>query len=114
MNQDNSINSPSNPAARGTIITIYATGLGVLPGSPADGVPTAGAVLTTGALQVIIGTGIVPAANVKYSGLAPGLISVWQINVEIPGTVPPGNTTPLGIRYRDTAAQAGLTIAVKQ
>lgn len=114
LNQDNSVNSPSNPAARGTIITIYATGLGNIPGSPGDGVPAAGAVLTTGTLQVIIGTAIVPAANVKYSGLAPGLISVWQINVEIPVSVAPNNTTALGLRYRDTAAQAGLTIAVKQ
>ena len=114
LNQDNSVNSPSNPAARGSIITIYATGLGAIPGSPDDGVPASGAIQTPSKPTVIIGTAAVPDANVKYSGLAPGLISVWQINVEIPGTVPPGNTTPLGIRYRDTAAQPGLTIAVKQ
>ncbi len=113
-NQDFSINSPSNPAARGSIITIYATGLGNLAGSPPDGVPTPGTVSTVGTLQVIIGTAAVPAANIQYSGLAPGLISVWQINVVIPGTVPPGNATPFGLRFRDTAAQPGLTIAVKQ
>jgi uncharacterized protein (TIGR03437 family) len=114
LNQDNSVNSPSNAAARGSVITIYATGLGVLPGSPGDGVPADTAIQTTGSLQVIIGTAAVPAANIKYTGLAPGLISVWQINVEIPNSVPPGNTTAFGLRYRDTSAQPGLTIAVKQ
>lgn len=114
LNQDNTVNSPSNPAPRGSIITIYATGVGSLPGAPNDGVPTADLVSTTGFLQVIIGTAAVPAGNIKFSGLAPGLISVWQINVEIPGTVPPGNATPFGIRYRDTNAQPGLTIAIRQ
>ncbi|MBY0505282.1 MAG: hypothetical protein K2X03_15320 [Bryobacteraceae bacterium] len=111
---DGSINSPSNPAARNTIITVYATGLGNLAGSPADGAPAPGGVVTTGTLQVIIGTTAVPAANIQYSGLTPGLISVWQINVLIPNTVPPSNTTPFGLRYRDVAAQPGLTIAVRQ
>ncbi len=114
INQDGSINSPSNPAPRGSVVTIFATGLGNLAGSPADGVPAPGILSTTGSLQVIIGTAAVPAANIQYSGLAPGLISVWQINVTIPTTVPPGNATPFGLRFRDTAAQPGLTIAVRQ
>ena len=113
-NQDGSVNSPSNAAARGSVITIYATGLGNVAGAPDDGVPAGGGALTSGTLVVIIGAAQVPAANIKYSGLTPGLISVWQINVEIPGSVPPGNATPFGLRYRDTNAQPFLTIAVKQ
>ncbi len=114
LNQDGTVNSPSNAASRGTVVTVFATGIGAIAGSPNDGVPSEGLVNTSGSLQVIIGAAAVPAANIKYSGLAPGLISVWQINVEIPGTVPPGNATPFGLRYRDTNAQPGLTIAVKQ
>ena len=114
VNQDGTINSPSNAAPRTSIIAIYATGMGNLAGSPADGDVTRGEVRTAGTLQVIIGTAPVPDANIKFSGLAPGLISVWQINVEIPGSVAPSPAVPLGIRFRDLAAQPGLTIAVKQ
>jgi len=114
VNQDGSINSPSNPAPRGSTITIFGTGTGNLSGSPADGVPAPGVVGTAGSLIVIIGTAQIPAANILYSGLAPGLISVWQINVTIPMTVPPGNATPFGLRFRDVAAQPGLTISVRQ
>jgi adhesin/invasin len=28
--------------------------------------------------------------DVKYSGLAPGFIGLWQINVVIPSGIPPG------------------------
>ncbi len=114
INQDGTINSPSNPAPRGSVVTIYATGLGNLAGSPGDGVPADGQILTSGSLTVVVGTTAVPASAIKYSGLAPGLISVWQINVEIPNSVPPGNATAFGLRYRDTNAQPGLTIAIRQ
>ncbi|MBY0373050.1 MAG: hypothetical protein K2Q23_03595, partial [Bryobacteraceae bacterium] len=114
LNQDNSVNSAQNPAQRGSIITLFATGFGNIPGAPADGVPVTSEIRTPGLLQVSIGTSFVPADAILFSGLAPNLISVWQINVRIPMTVPPGNATPLGVRYRDTGAQTGLTVAVRQ
>jgi len=44
--------------------------------------------------QVFLGTGsnaiAVPASDIQYSGLAPGLVGVWQINVLIPVTAPTG------------------------
>ena len=114
LNQDNSINSAQNPAQRGSIVTLFATGLGNIPGAPNDGVPVTSEIRTPGLLQISIGTAFVPADAILFSGLAPNLISVWQINVRIPMTVPPGNATPFGLRYRDTNAQTGLTVAVRQ
>lgn len=119
-NQDGSINSASNPIQRGTIITLYGTGLGNIPGAPPDGdIP--GQAIEGPRPRVIIGSGFVPDENVQYSGLAPSLIGVWQINVKVPETVPPGATVPLSVvlgSIPNNAVQPPYnqrtTIAVKQ
>ncbi len=116
VNQDNTINSQSNPAVRGHLIQIYATGQGVLPGMPADGVPapTNPLVIVPKSLtQVLIGTcllsetasapagcpnqpgdvgtsGSVASTWIPYTGLAPGFVGLWQINAQIPMAVPAG------------------------
>lgn len=95
-NQDGSINSPSNPAKRGEVITLYGTGMGHIAGAPADGdVP--GHPVPGPVPQVVLGTGFVPAENIQYSGLAPGLIGVWQINVKIPEGTAPADAVPLSV-----------------
>jgi uncharacterized protein (TIGR03437 family) len=44
---------------------------------------------------VIIGSTLVESnsPDLLYSGLAPGLVGVWQINVRIPMSVPPSSST---------------------
>jgi uncharacterized protein (TIGR03437 family) len=37
-----------------------------------------------------MGTAFVNDADVQFSGLAPQLVGVWQINVKVPQTVAPG------------------------
>lgn len=100
INQDNTINSPTNPAPRGSIITIYAVGQGSVPNAPPDGTPApSNPPLETPFIPRVIikatyvdeytpGVGDPPDKKfVKFSGLAPGLIGVWQINVQIPANV---------------------------
>lgn len=95
-NEDGTINSPSNAAKRGQTITLYGTGLGTVPGAPADGdVP--GQAVPGSVPQIIIGAGFVPPENIQYSGLAPSLIGVWQINVKIPEATAPGDAVPLSV-----------------
>jgi uncharacterized protein (TIGR03437 family) len=89
LNEDGSINSSSNPAQRGTIIQLFGTGLGPVSGAPADGVPPSGP-LPGPATRAIIGTEFVPDANIQYSGLAPGLVGVWQVNIRLPESLAPG------------------------
>ncbi len=89
LNQDGSVNGPTHPAPWGTIVAFFGTGVGLVPGAPPDGVAATGLTPTATVPQVAIGAGFVPAANVTYSGLAPGLVGVWQVNVKIPNTVPP-------------------------
>ena len=86
INQDGTVNGKDHPALNGSIVAFYGTGEGMVPGAPADGVAATGAVPTAALPQVIIGTAFVDAANITYSGLAPGLVGVWQVNVKIPDT----------------------------
>lgn len=101
LNQDNTVNSASNPAPRGSVISIYATGQGVVPNAPPDGMPASSAISTANTPQVILGGNFVdsyapqpgePLSNcphfVCYSGLN-GFPGMWQVNVEVPKGVPP-------------------------
>jgi uncharacterized protein (TIGR03437 family) len=87
-NEDASLNTPSNPARAGSIVTLYMTGQGYIPGMPADGDISNTALSTPYQPLVYIGDQtFVPEENVLYSGLAPTLVGVWQINVKIPNDV---------------------------
>jgi uncharacterized protein (TIGR03437 family) len=102
LNQDNSVNSATNPAARGSVIQIFATGAGYIPGAPPDGVPATSPISTPTIPQVIVGACLVDDSactgesgeHVQYSGLDsfPG---VWQVNVQIPMNTAPGGQVPL-------------------
>jgi uncharacterized protein (TIGR03437 family) len=83
LNQDSRENTSSNLARRGEVIQIYATGPGALNSSVQDGVapPSSPLVTTKSTPQVLIG-GV--QAEVQFSGLAPGLPGVWQVNAFIP------------------------------
>jgi uncharacterized protein (TIGR03437 family) len=88
------------PAARGEILEIYATGLGVVE-EQASGPRT-----TLTSPQVTIG-GV--AAEVTFSGLAPGYTGLYQINARVPASagtgVQPLVVTAAGVRSNETRIQ---------
>jgi uncharacterized protein (TIGR03437 family) len=94
LNQDGTINSGTNPAPQGSVITLFGTGEGYLAGAPPDGNISNSQVKTVLPPIVIMGAGPVPSENVVYSGLAPTLVGVWQLNVKIPDTVITTPTNP--------------------
>ncbi len=113
LNQDNSLNFGTNPAARGTAIQIFATGAGatnppLLAGEPA---PASGSPLVFTQVQPTVTIGGRPA-RVLFSGLAPGLVGVWQINAEIPAEVVPGPAVLLTVTAGGVASNT-VTIAVQ-
>jgi uncharacterized protein (TIGR03437 family) len=100
---DNTRNSLTHMAQPGSTIQLFGTGQGVVPNAPPDGQPATGAIDTLTKPVVYIGGG---QATVSYSGLAPGLVGVWQINVEIPQSPTvvagfPDNVFPLIITNYD-------------
>lgn len=88
--------TPSNPIHRGDTITIYLTGMGrtapsVDPGYPAPSDPLASTLIAPAVTLGGVNT------SVRFAGLAPGQIGVYQINVVVPANVPVGLEVPLTI-----------------
>ena len=118
LNQDNSQNGlpqlipGARPAARGSVIQIFAAGGGetdppLLVGEPA---PASGDPLVfTQVLPTAMIGGI--EARVLFSGMAPGWVGLWQINAEVPPEVTPGPDVPLTITAGGIASNT-VTIAV--
>jgi uncharacterized protein (TIGR03437 family) len=126
LNQDFTLNGApggaagAKPEGRGRFIILYANGQGrqLLDGAtselltlptgfpaPVTGVPL---YLTAGNPTVTIG-GI--TAQVGFSGLAPGFVGLWQLNVKIPDNAPTGNAVPLVVSFGDKTSQT-TTIAI--
>ncbi len=117
LNQDNTVNSITNPVGRGQVIQLYGTGVGAVSNQPADGAPSPSSPLAVGEKpDVFINARQVPAADVQFSGLGPGYVGLWQLNVKIPDAVPPGNAISVLVQLRSVPSQnqLGTVIAVKQ
>jgi uncharacterized protein (TIGR03437 family) len=112
LNQDGSLNSGSNPAGAGTVVTLFATGCGQtapagITGSLAPLAPSR----TVLPVTVTIG-GI--DAPVQYSGSAPGEVAgLIQINAVVPPGVTPGPAVPVVIKVGGTQSPSGVSIAVQ-
>jgi uncharacterized protein (TIGR03437 family) len=74
--------------------------------------------------QILLGSppnaAYVPAGNIQYSGLAPALAGVWQINFQVPLTAQAGNDVPIIVLMNSIPSdnpsvptQIATTIAVK-
>jgi uncharacterized protein (TIGR03437 family) len=86
---DGQINGPAHPAKSGSYISLYGTGQGPVQNPPPDGSPPTGLAPTIISPRVFINNFEV-SSTVQYSGLAPGAIGEWQINVQIPKDTPTG------------------------
>jgi uncharacterized protein (TIGR03437 family) len=120
VNEDGSINGPTSPARPGTVLSLYGTGTGVLPGGPADGEAAVGIIETDEKPVVLLNNAALPADSVLFSGAAPGFVGLWQINLRIPATQAPGNAIPVTVQYKgvlsnnpQNPAQIRTTVAVR-
>jgi len=80
----------ANPAARGSIVSLFCNGLGPVTNQPASG-NSAGVPLsmtTPSQATVTIGGA---TANVSFSGLAPGFPGLYQVNAQVPTSIQAGN-----------------------
>ncbi|MCX6629541.1 MAG: Ig-like domain-containing protein, partial [Candidatus Solibacter sp.] len=112
VNQDGSVNGSQAPAARGSVLILYAMGGGVMSFTPLDGAVASASQLATPAGSVTVQVGGVDAV-VMYAGDAPGLVSgVLQVNVRLAAATPIGNSVPLVLQVGGVAAPA-VNVAVK-
>jgi uncharacterized protein (TIGR03437 family) len=110
-NDDNQLVTNSHPVHRksNTALVIYLTGLG--PTSPAvgTGLPAPSDPLAVSLLQPIVTLGGEQLPLI-FSGLAPGLVGVDQINVSVPFNVPTGMSVPLLIKQGTTSTSVPLRV----
>jgi len=113
LNFDGVVNGPGTPAAKNSVVQIFATGAGqinpggvtgsVTPVTPPFPAPTGNVSVTIGGLP----------AEVTFSGMAPGLASgVWQINARIPQNVASGNQ-PIVVTVGNNTSLPNITVAVQ-
>ncbi len=93
----------AHPAIGGETVLIYCTGLGAVESGPADG--QAGNGQSTTALPHV-GIGGIDSV-VSFAGLAPGFVGLYQINVQIPESLSPGNQ-PVSIMLAGHASNTVL------
>jgi uncharacterized protein (TIGR03437 family) len=108
FNQDGSSNI-TTPAAPGSIVGVYATGLGSVVPAVATGATASSSAFAIAADQV---TAAVDgeAATVTFAGLAPGTVGFYQVNVLIPPDTKAG-LVPIAISV-DGQASSPVMISV--
>jgi uncharacterized protein (TIGR03437 family) len=102
LNQDNSINTALTPLPRGQVLQVYATGLGA---TTKQGQYS---VTSTAVTAVVNGTELATG----FAGLAPGYVGLYQVNVPIPATLPPGSGISLTLKQGGQLSNA-VTIALQ-
>ena len=124
-NQDGSANGPANAAAKGSVITILGTGQGpvnpsVADGQAAPGDPPASTIaqptadgntcLTKQPSVCVAIAGLF--GEIQFSGLAPGIVGVWQLKVNIPANTASGGALPLRAVINGAPTNI-VTVAIK-
>ena len=111
LNQDSSVNSAQNPASVGSAISIYATGLGTTNPPAITGQPAGSSPLSVTVATPVVMIGGVPA-EVLFSGLAPGFVGLYQVNVQIPAGVTTGPNVPLVLLQNGVPSNT-VTLAIR-
>ena len=100
-----------SPVALGSVIELYATGLGAVQNPPADGAEASLTVLSRVVEDVQVKVGG-RTARVLFAGLTPGTIGLYQVNVEIPADAPTGDAVAVVVTQKGVGSNT-VTIAVK-
>ncbi len=111
LNQDGALNATTRPALRGSIVSLFLTGGGLLRESVADGSLVTNALPTKLPVQARI-DGLL--SEVVYAGAAPGLVlGVVQLNVRIPLDTSAGPHIPVLIEVDGVTSAVGTVLAIQ-
>jgi uncharacterized protein (TIGR03437 family) len=111
VNQDGAINSDQNPAPRGSIVVLYATGEGQT--YPAG---VTGQAITPPFPLPVLPVSLTMAgipADILFAGEAPGFVGLMQINAQVPSGFVPTGDLPVVLTVGTYQSPPGVTIAVE-
>jgi uncharacterized protein (TIGR03437 family) len=109
LNQDGSANTAAKPAAAGSVIVAFLTGLGAVDHPVSSGAPASANPLshvTASVSASIVGQ----TAQVLFAGLAPGFAGLYQVNILVPQVS--AGQQPLQVSVGGVASNSG-TISVR-
>ena len=86
--------SAARPARPGEFVVIYCTGLGPVSNPPLSGAPAFTDRLSPTPSTPLVSIGS-RAAWVTFSGLVPGFVGLYQVNVQVPSDVSSGDAVPV-------------------
>jgi len=112
LNENTTVNSSLNPAERGSIGVLYASGSGVMAPASEDGAIT-GPTLPRPVLPVSV---LIDGQNapILYAGGAPELVAgVLQVNFRIPTQIRTGSAIIVLLRVGRFNSQTGVTMAIR-
>ena len=102
----------SHPAIPGsTYLQIYCMGLGEVTNPPADGSPASSTQLSKTSSESQVSIGGVDATAI-FTGLAPGFVGLYQVNVQVPSSVAAGSAVPVSISIGGATSNT-VTITVQ-
>lgn len=99
VNEGGALNTPLSPAKRGQRIVIYGTGFGAV---DSDGAVTHPVSAVIQDIQI----------DADWTGLTTGFLGLYQVNLTIPVTLPPGLSLPLVLK-QGTAVSPSVEISVE-
>ncbi len=115
LNQDGSANSAANPAARGSVVSVFLTGAGVTnpPSGTGQTMGTSDLPRVLAPVAAYLGTSV--GAEILYAGAAPGLVAgLTQVNARIPEQAETGAQVPFTLVIGESGtAPLGLTMAIR-
>jgi len=110
LNEDGTLNSPANPAYKGSVISIFCTGLGTVMQEVGDGTINKD-VTPTPAGHVVASVGGY-LADILFVGGAPGQVyGVFQVNARLSMEASSGAAVPVFISVDSTSTVSGNGIA---
>lgn len=107
--EDNTLSTLSNPLRPNEVAVIYLTGLGGVTPVTVAGEPASTTILAETATEPSVSIGGVEG-EVQFSGLTPGFIGLYQINVLLPSYVPKGLEVPLTVSMGANEATVNVRI----
>ncbi|MBV8819207.1 MAG: DUF11 domain-containing protein [Acidobacteriaceae bacterium] len=106
LNQDDTLNTGSNPAARGSYLSLFVTGFGTFQAAGPDGLEW-----LTADVQAFVGD---TPAVIQFAGHAPqSSPGLQQINIQIPADAATGAAVPIRLVVNGVSTQTGVTVAVQ-
>lgn len=112
LNEDRSANSAAGPAAKGSVVTLYAVGAGQTDPAGVDG-QIVGNIGPRPLLPVSVSIGGLDAPILHVGGV-PGMVSgLLQVDCRVPAAAPAGLAVPITLTVGNTSSQADVTLAIR-